>query len=177
MWGIYMCTTCGKLVVAFGVSGPGSQVSEIYPIPKYVAAEIPEKPKEFLTQAILSVHTPAGAVMLCASAVDAMLTEKGYKKEGTLNQRINKAVEDHLLTNEMGTWAHHVRLEAIDQRHPEKNAGFPTQEQAELAIEFTEALAEILFVLPSRVKRGILRAQASAASNSSASVTIRTIPS
>jgi hypothetical protein len=41
--------------------------------------------------------------MLCASAVDAMLKEKGYE-EGTLNQRIDKAVEDHLLTKEMGTW-------------------------------------------------------------------------
>jgi len=104
MWEIYMCTTCGKLVVAFAISGPGSQVSEIYPIRKYVAAEIPEKLKEFLSQAIRSVHTPAGAVMLCASAVEAMLKEKGYE-EGTLNQRIDKAVEDHLLTKEMGTWA------------------------------------------------------------------------
>jgi hypothetical protein len=84
--------------------------------------------------------------MLCASAVDAMLKEKGHQ-EGTLNQRINKAVEDHLLTQEMGDWAHHVRLEANDPRHADKDADIPTQEQAEQSIEFTEALAEILFVL------------------------------
>jgi hypothetical protein len=80
----------------------------------------------------------------------------------------------------MGDWAHHVRLEANDQRHADKNAGFPTQEQAEQSIEFTEALAEILFVLPSRVRRGIDRAlqvDVSATFTSSASATVRTIPS
>jgi hypothetical protein len=179
MWGIYACSSCGKLVVATGDGGAGSQVSEIHPVPKSVSEEIPDKPKEFLRQAYRSLSAPAGAVVLCASAVDAMLTEKGYKEEGTLNQRIKKAVEDHLLTDEMGTWAHHVRLEAIDQRHPERNAGFPTQEQAEQSIEFTEALAEILFVLPSRVKRGIdrvLRAKISATAVASAIVTPRSIP-
>jgi hypothetical protein len=85
---------------------------------------------------------------------------KGYEK-GALNGRIKEAVDAGVLTTEMGEWAHHVRLEANDQRHADKNAGFPTQEQAEQSIEFTEALAEILFVLPSRVKRGIIRAQAS----------------
>jgi|GEM_PF-3002552 len=61
----------------------------------------------------------------------------------------------------MGDWAHHVRIEANDPRHADKDAETPTQEKAEQSIEFTEALAEILFVLPSRVKRGIKRAQAS----------------
>jgi Domain of unknown function (DUF4145) len=128
-------------------------------VPKSVAEEIPDKPREFLRQAILSVHTPAGAVVLCACSVDALLKEKGYEK-GSLNARISQSVDAGLLTTEMGEWAHHVRLEANDQRHADKNAGFPTQEQAEQSIEFTEALAEILFVLPSRVKRGIKRAQA-----------------
>jgi hypothetical protein len=175
-WAIYACSSCGRPVVATGEGGHGSQVTELYPLPKFAAEQIPERPREFLRQAILSVHTPAGAVMLCASAVDAMLTENGYKEETTLNQRIKKAVEDHLLTNEMANWAHHVRLEAIDQRHPERNAGFPTKEQAEQAIEFTEALGEILFVLPSRAKRGIQRAQAMMTSASSTSAVAAAIP-
>jgi hypothetical protein len=113
------------------------------------------------------------------SAVDAMLKEKGHQ-EGTLNQRINKSVEDHLLTQEMGDWAHHVRLEANDPRHADKDADIPTQEQAEQSIEFTEALAEILFVLPSRVKRGIdrvLRVKVSGTARSSGIVTPRLTPS
>jgi hypothetical protein len=179
IWGVYGCSWCGRLIVAVGQAGPGSQVTEIYPVPESVAEEIPEKPREYLRQAILTVHAPAGSVMLCASAVDAMLKEKGHQ-EGTLNQRINKAVEDHLLTQEMGDWAHHVRLEANDPRHADKDADIPTQEQAEQSIEFTEALAEILFVLPSRVKRGIdrvLRVKVSGTARSSGIVTPRLTPS
>jgi len=179
MWGIYACSSCGKLVVATGDGGPGKQVTEVYPVPKSVAEEIPDKPKEFLRQAYRSLSAPAGAVVLCASSVDAMLKEKGYAK-GSLNDRIGEAVVAGHLTKEMGEWAHHVRLEANDQRHADKNAGFPTQEQAEQSIEFTEALAEILFVLPSRVKRGIdraLRVNVSATSGSSAIVMLRLIPS
>jgi Domain of unknown function (DUF4145) len=107
--------------------------------------------------------------MLCASAVDAMLKAHGYEK-GWLNERINKAVADSLLTKEMGEWAHHIRLEANDPRHADQNASDTTQEQAEQSIEFTEALADILFVLPSRIKRGIKRATMSATSMSSVGI-------
>ena len=114
--------------------------------------------------------------MLCASAVDSMLKKHGYEK-GWLNDRINEAVNNHLLTQEMGQWAHHVRLEANNPRHADKNEPLPTQEQAEQCIEFTEALADVLFVLPSRVRRGIVRAKDTAAkSEASASVTVRTLP-
>jgi hypothetical protein len=75
----------------------------------------------------------------------------------------------------MGDWAHHVRLEANDPRHADKDADIPMREQAEQSIEFTEALAEILFVLPSRVKRGIKRAQASGNLTITASVTPRLV--
>jgi hypothetical protein len=91
MWAIYACSSCGKLVVATGDGGPGREVTEIYPVPKSVAEEIPEKPKEFLRQAYQALSIPAGAVMLCASAVDAMLKEKGYEK-GSLNDRIDEAI-------------------------------------------------------------------------------------
>jgi Domain of unknown function (DUF4145) len=86
-------------------------------------------------------------MQLTTSALDAMLKAKDYEK-GTLNERIKKAIGAQLLTKEMGEWAHHVRLGANDQRHADEDVGFPTQEDAQQSIEFTEALAEILFVLP-----------------------------
>jgi len=92
--------------------------------------------------------------MLSASAVDAMLKIKGYT-EGSLYLRIEKAVEDHLITNEMATWAHEVRLDANDQRHADQAATLPTQQDATRVIEFASALAEFLFVLPSRIQRGL----------------------
>jgi hypothetical protein len=127
---------------------------EIYPTSQIVADNLPAKVKAFLQQAIDSVFAPAGSVMLCASAVDAMLKEKGLM-DGSLYSRINKAVTDGHLTKEMATWAHQVRLEANDQRHSDEVAELPTSEEAQQSIEFTQILAEFLFVLPSKVNRGI----------------------
>ena len=92
--------------------------------------------------------------MLAASAVDAMLKHKGYK-DGSLYQRIEDAAADHIITEDMATWAHQVRLDANDQRHADESAQFPTTEEAQRSLDFAMALAEILFVLPARVTRGL----------------------
>ncbi len=92
--------------------------------------------------------------MLAASAVDAMLKAKGFK-DGSLYSRIDKSVAAHLLTAEMGKWAHQVRLEANDQRHADEAASLPTAEDARRSVDFARALASFLFVLPARVSRGI----------------------
>src|SRR5437870_1656655 len=59
-----------------------------------------------------------------------------------------------LITAEMAEWAHEVRLDANAQRHADRAATRPTGEDARRCIEFALALAEFLFVLPARVKRG-----------------------
>ena len=92
--------------------------------------------------------------MLAASAVDAMLKEKGFK-DGRLYDRIQGAVKQSVITPEMERWAHQVRLDANDERHADENAPFPTEEDAKRCIEFAEALGEYLFVLPARVTRGL----------------------
>ena len=92
--------------------------------------------------------------MLASSAIDAMMKAKGYQK-GWLYDRINKTVEDHLITEDMGTWAHHVRLEANDPRHADEKRPHVEPEEAHQCIEFATALAQLLFVLPARVKKGI----------------------
>lgn len=43
--------------------------------------------------------------MLAASAVDAMLKEKGLR-QGSLFSRIDEAAQQHLITEEMKRWAH-----------------------------------------------------------------------
>jgi hypothetical protein len=70
-----------------------------------------------------------------------------------------------------------VPVEANDPRHADKNASHKTKEEAEQSIEFTEALAEILFVLPSRVRRGIERATAFGLVNVTGSATPRLVTS
>jgi hypothetical protein len=91
--------------------------------------------------------------MLAASAVDAMLKAKGYKN-GSLYSRIDKAAEDHAITQEMSQWAHEVRLDANDERHADESADIASPEDAKRAVEFAEALGDFMFVLPARVTRG-----------------------
>ena len=152
-WSFYKCNNCGGVVTAAG-SQDGSIASEIYPEPRNVDDAIPERARQYLKQAIDSIYAPAGAVMLAASAVDAMLKEKNYK-DGSLYKRIEKAVEEHLITPEMATWAHEVRLDANDQRHADDNATLPLEKDAQRVINFASALAQFLFVLPQMVQRGI----------------------
>lgn len=126
----------------------------MYPNAIIVNEEIPEKARIYLEQAIESVHAPAGAIMLTSSSVDAMFKSKGYR-EGSLYTRINKAVKDNLITEDMSKWAHQVRLEANEQRHADEDLALPTEGDAKKTIDFTLALAELLFVLPSKVTKGI----------------------
>jgi hypothetical protein len=124
----------------------------MYPVSRTVDPTVKEPAGAYLQQALDALHAPAGAVMLAASAVDAMLKERGYA-EGKLNDRINKAAEDHLITSAMAEWAHEVRLDANAQRHADQDIGLPKEEDATQTVEFALALAHYLFVLPDRVKQ------------------------
>lgn len=152
-WACYACKRCGGVIVA---SAPNlsKDVLEVFPNSPEVDESIPEKAKAYLTQAINSRSAPAGAVMLTASAVDAMLKAKEYTS-GSLYHRIEEAANNHLITPEMATWAHEVRLDANDQRHADEEATLPTAQDADKAIDFSLALAEFLFVLPAKIQRGL----------------------
>ena len=160
------CRECGAYIFAEDVEVSllqrekvnGKEVIETFPKPETLDSNLPTKVKTFLQQAMDSVFAPAGSVMLCASSVDAMLKDKGYN-EGSLYKRIEEAIAKGLLTKEMGTWAHQVRLDANDQRHADENVDLPSVENAIQAVEFTKTLAEFLFVLPSKVSRGITATQ------------------
>ena len=152
-WAIYACVTCGGVILAYSTQNANTQISQLWPAPAEVAETVPTRAREFLTQAISSLSAPAGAVMLTASAVDAMLKDKGYK-EGSLNSRIDCAAKDHLITTDMAAWAHEVRLEANDQRHADESATLPDATDAQKVIEFATALAQFLYVLPARIERG-----------------------
>ncbi len=153
IWAIYACGTCGAIVSAWA-QAHGQEVRDYFPKSLSVDDDIPERPKTFLKQAHESIHAPAGAVMLAASAVDAMLKLRGYT-DGTLYTRIEKAAKDGVLTTEMAPWAHAVRLDANDQRHADQAANLPTTEDAVRVLEFAVALGEYLFVLPKRIERGM----------------------
>ncbi|MCF4995526.1 DUF4145 domain-containing protein [Pseudomonas syringae] len=152
-WRAYACKTCGGVVLAVAPAIDKGVITDIWPSAKRVDDSVPARARAFLEQAISSIHAPAGAVMLAASAVDALLKEKGLK-DGKLYSRILTAAAQHLITNEMAEWAHEVRLEANDQRHADEEAPLPNEADAERVIEFAIALAQFLFVLPARVAQG-----------------------
>ncbi|GAB3881480.1 DUF4145 domain-containing protein [Spirosoma agri] len=155
-WRTYKCSRCGGVVTASAkIDGYNRKVvQETYPGVDTLSDILPPKVRNFLQQAIETTFAPSGSIMLCASAVDAMLKEKGYSK-GSLYKRIDEAAKNGLLTPDMETWAHQVRLDANDERHADENASMPSVEDAKKAVEFTRTLAEFLFVLPAKVTRGI----------------------
>lgn len=157
-WRLYACKRCGGVVTA-KATGWDQEVIAIYPSSLDVSEDVPDRARSYLDQAINSLSAPAGAVMLAASAVDAMLKFKGLSA-GSLYARIDQAVAQHLITNDMAKWAHEVRLDANDQRHADDGAPLPTQDQAQKCVDFAMALGQFLFVLPARVQRGIESAQA-----------------
>ena len=156
-WRFYCCARCGGMVMANAV-GWDQDVLQIFPAPIDVDQEIPERARSYLDQAINSLSSPSGAVMLAASAVDAMLKSKNLK-DGSLYSRIDEAAKRHVITPEMASWAHEVRLDANDQRHSDEAAALPTSVDAKRAVDFALALAQFMFVLPARVQRGITEAK------------------
>lgn len=152
-WGVYKCTKCGGVITASSNEW-GNEIDEVYPRTTIVDSSLPEKARVFLSEANETIHSPSGSIMLSASCVDAMLKAKGYIK-GSLYSRIEEAVKKHLITKEMGEWAHQVRLDANDERHADENSNLPKTSDAKRLIEFTTALAQILFVLPALVDKGL----------------------
>lgn len=152
-WSTYQCKSCGGVVLTCSPKDHSHNITQAWPSAANVDEAIPNRAREFLEQAIASLHAPAGAVMLTASAVDAMLKAKNYK-DGSLYKRIDSALNDHLITEDMAAWAHEVRLDANEQRHADEGAPLPSSADAEKVIEFASALAQFLFVLPERVAKG-----------------------
>jgi len=159
-WHIYTCSSCGGLV---GAAIPVAQVQTgapltqqahwIVPTVVTISSDIPQAAARYLTQARETLASPSASVVMSASAVDAMLKERGYR-DGKLYGRIQKAETDGVLTKDMAAWAHEIRLDANDERHADQDASAMTGEDAAKCLEFADALADLLFVLPARVRRG-----------------------
>jgi hypothetical protein len=152
IWATFVGQSCGGVVLA-EIETQGRMISRLWPDVESVSTTVPDRARQFLEQAIACLHSPAGAVMLVASSIDAMLKAKKLST-GSLYDRIEKAVVDHLITEETGAWAHDIRLDANDQRHADDLVPLPNATDAKKVIAFAQALAQFLFVLPAMVERG-----------------------
>ncbi|UHG92531.1 DUF4145 domain-containing protein [Spirosoma oryzicola] len=154
-WGVYACVRCGGVILALSYP-PSTEVIETYPSTEVVNQALPEQVKRFLGQAMRTLSTPDASVIMSNSAVDMMLKEKGYDDpKASVYHRIIQAVTDGLLTEEMGEWAHDIRLESNNPRHADLKAIPAELSDAKRCLEFAKVLGEFLFVLPSKVKRGL----------------------
>jgi hypothetical protein len=156
-----MCSSCGGLVLADSYPGDtatNAVMSNVYPGIREAAIELPQMARIFLQQAYETLHAPDAAAVMAGSAVDAMLKDKGYEN-GSLYDRIDKAVEDHLLTDAMGEWAHWVRLGSNRPRHADKDRPHISPDEAKQSVEFADALGQFLYVLSSKIALGVEEAK------------------
>ena len=133
-------------------------VIAMFPEPREVDAELPERARVYLRQAYETEHAPDACAVMAGSAVDAMLKALGLA-DGSVYRRIEEAVERSILTKEMGEWAHSVRLGSNRPRHADDAEPHVTAEEARQSVEFADALGYFLFVLKARVARGIADAR------------------
>jgi hypothetical protein len=162
IWATYQCTSCSKMMLV--QCQPSLKlnnnwrnevgVQEIFPDQRMVDETLPPIARTYLLQAYETLHAPDAAAVMAASAVDAMLKDKGYL-EGTLYARIDKAVADHILTAGMGKWAHVVRLEANNVRHADASSPHVSGPQAKRVVEFATALGDFLYVLTAKIEEGL----------------------
>jgi len=163
-WAAYQCTTCSDVILvqcelssrtSVGSAFSNNQkVEAIYPPTKTVDSTLPETARRYLSQALETLHAPDAAAVMAASAVDAMLKDKGLI-EGSLYTRIDAAVKAHTLTEGMGRWAHAVRLEANNVRHADGENPHVTETQARQVVEFATALGDFLYALTSKIDAGV----------------------
>jgi hypothetical protein len=159
LWHIYICKSCAGIVACATKThivreSEQNRVVWIVPSMNIPDQALPGKVRHFLNEARETLNSPSASITMSASAVDAMLKEIDYKA-GSLYSRIKKAAEDNRLTPDMELWAHEVRLDANDERHADEAAGLPKIEDARRALDFADTLAQLLFVLPARVRRGL----------------------
>lgn len=156
MWAAYGCTSCGGVVVAKGEDNDAhanAVIAEVMPGAKEAHADLPATARAFLQQAYETMHAPDAAAVMAGAAVDAMLKALGYG-EGSLYDRIDKAMAEHKLTESMGKWAHEVRLGSNRPRHADAERPHVSPQEAKQSVEFAEALGYFLFVLTKRIERG-----------------------
>lgn len=169
VYACFKCSSCDRMVMAEGwrspLSGGDGFLNErhafgaefVYPRQQMVDDDLPDDARRYLKQAMDTLSSPDASVVMSASSVDAMLKTKGYV-EGNLYSRIDKAVKDHILTDDMGKWAHKIRLEANSVRHADQTTPPPSLEDATQVLEFAKALGDLLFVFTARVAQGIKQA-------------------
>lgn len=77
-WRMYACGRCGGVITA-SAQAWDAEVRDIYPAGTDVNTSIPDRARSYLDQAINSLSSPAGAVMLAASVLSLKFVYKSAR--------------------------------------------------------------------------------------------------
>ena len=163
-WGVFCCNSCGGLITAASSNLGSSRnltdwLDVVFPAPATASGDIPVTARNFLQQAMDTIHAPDAAAVMAGSAVDAMLKAKNLF-EGSLYSRIDQARDQGILTQGMADWAHQVRLGSNRPRHADSENPHVSLDEAKQSVDFAEALGNFLFVLTAKIERGLAAAMA-----------------
>ncbi|MGF7168896.1 hypothetical protein FHS91_000551 [Sphingobium xanthum] len=114
-------------------------------------AGVPENVTGFYLQGLENLHHQrwdAAGAMFRKTLDTATKTIAPDLKSISLFARINKLVEQGLLTPAMGDWSHEIRLDGNDAVHDEEPE---TESDAKKSQKFTEAFLNYTFTLPAMV--------------------------
>ena len=159
-WGLYQCQSCQKAITARIDCDATTGIQKLDTcFPKIEnqileAEAVPENIRKDLQEAFES--TPSASIMMTNRALDMMLVDRRGYDDDTLSfyQKIEKALEDNLITEDISKWAHKIRLDSNVIRHKKTEGNNrPTSEQAQQALKFAQTLAEILYIFPSLIPK------------------------
>jgi hypothetical protein len=145
---VLKCVRCNRLAIAMWSIDPSREtdvhdkpnpflryatlthIEPTAPVHAAVPALTPERVVSLLREAevTLSSRAPRAAAALFRATLETTLKLNGYDQRGTLEQRINQAAGDRILTIQLETRAHRCRLLGNDCLH---DGTTPEQEELE----------------------------------------------
>lgn len=141
-------------LVDHDLSFPGDNYRILQTWPQYnsdIPSGTPENVGRFYSQGLENLHArrwdAAGAMFRKTLDTGTKAIAPAHKTL-TLYSRINKLVQEGLLTPAMGDWSHEIRLDGNDAVHDDEPE---TENDARKAQRFTEAFLQYAFTLPALV--------------------------
>ncbi|MCD1593377.1 DUF4145 domain-containing protein [Thalassospira xiamenensis] len=144
---LLICPSCNEAVVASARNGT---ITDLYPeIESENPDHLPSDVERYFEQGVDCLRKNYDAAgMMFRKSLEVGLGKKFPESKGRLVERIKALSKNGSLTQDLATWADHIRLEGNDAAHDEF-----TKSQAEELHEFTKLVLTYLFTLPEIAKR------------------------
>lgn len=156
---LYICPGCSEAVVASARNGT---ITDLYPeVESETPAHLPNEVERYFEQGVDCLRGNYDAAgMMFRKSLEVGLGIKFPDTKGTLANRIKALSANGALTQDLETWANHIRLEGNEAAHD-----LFTKAQAEELHSFTDLVLTYLFTLPEIAKKADATRQAKKATD------------